>query len=321
MKSILYFLLSTSIIITSCKSDNQAVVNNKRTESKATNNNGAEPIFTMVEKEKTKPSIEILVADTIEVNSIEDMVANANHNTAIKLKKGSYKLSDQFVYYISEDKKEIIDKRKVETRSIGGQIYVSEMTNFSIFGNGSEILSNNPKAVPLYILKAEQGEVKNLTLGHNIPKNKASSVPSLYVARSYKVNFYNCNLGNNSQAGLKILNSKFLTFTNCNINNAQEKVLEFIQAKSIQYINSSFKDNTCTRGCFDFLGNENSIEFKYVDVKSNKFIGEKSNGPKQMITGQNENIRFRNSKFQGNKNFDQIGIDDFNLTECEVQKF
>ena len=321
MKSLLYILISTSLLIISCKSDTQAVSNNKPTESKATRNNADGPIFKLIDKEELKPSIEVKSADTIEVGSIEDIVSYANHNIAIKLKKGNYTLSDQFVYYISKDKKKIIDKRAEETRSIGGQIYISGMINFSIIGNGSEILSNNPKAVPLFIVKAEQGIVKDVILGHNIPKNTNSNVPSLYVAQSKNVRFYNCNLGNNSQVGLKILNSKLLTFTNCTINNAKEKVLEFIQARSIQVINSSFINNTCTRGCLDFLGNENSAEFKYVDVINNEFIGSNSNGLKQIISGPNENIRFRKSKFQGNKNFDKIGIVDFNLTECEVQKF
>ncbi len=319
MKSIIYFLIAVSFTITSCKTDVKPVEENKSNKTQVTKNSKDGPTFTMVDKSKS--SVKIITADTIDVNSIEEIVTNANHNTAIRLKKGKYTLDAHLVYYISNEKKEVINKKEVDTRSIGGQIFVSGMTNFSIIGNSSEILSNNPKAVPLFILKAEQGVIKNLTLGHNLPKNSVSNSMSLYVAKSNKVSFNNCYLGSKSKIGLKLSNSKYLTFTDCHITNTQEKIIEVIQGQSIQFVNSSFYNNNCTRGCIDFLGNENSVEFKNAIVKNNTFVGEKVADIKQIITGPSQNIRFRNSKFQNNKNFAQIGIDDFNLTDCEVQKF
>lgn len=318
MNSKFYFLLIASFIIISCKSDIKSDAKPIKKENSSTPSKGG-PVFTMADKPNS--SINVTVADTIDITSIAEIVSKANHNTALRLKKAKYELPENLVYYISADKKNIINKNDEDTRSVGGQVYISGMTNFSIIGNGSEILSKNPIAVPLFIINAYQGEVKNLALGHKTSSKGASLVPSLYVSRSNKLNFLNCKLGNNSKSGLKIQNSKFITFTECNISKSHSQIMEITQGKSIQFVNSTFQNNECMLGCLSFLGTENSIEFKNVNVKDNRFIGKNTNKINTLIYGPSQNIRFRNCKFQGNKDFKQIGIDDFNLTDCEVQKF
>lgn len=313
-----YILFAALFIIISCESEIKSDDNpTKKETSSAQNISG--PVFNMVEKSNS--SVSVTNADTIDINSIADLVSKANHNTALRLKKGKYELHENLVYYISNEKKEVINKNETENRSVGGQVYISGMTNLSIIGNGSEIFSKNPKAVPLYILNASQSEVRDLSLGHKISSKLRSVVPSLYVSKSNKINFSNCKLGNNSKSGLKIQNSKFITFTDCNISKAHSQVMEVIQGKSIQFVNSTIQNNECDRGCFNLLGIENSIEFKNLDVRDNRSVGETTNKVNRLINGLSENIRFRNCKFYGNNNFDQLGIDDSKLTDCKVQKF
>ncbi|MFT6334905.1 MAG: hypothetical protein ACI86M_001945 [Saprospiraceae bacterium] len=319
MNSKFYFLLTAFIIIIiSCKSDIKSDAKPIKREKSSTESDDG-PDFKMADKPIS--SIKVTEADTIDINSIAEIVSKANHNTALRLKKGKYELPENLVYYISKDKKEIVDKNVVDTRSVGGQVFITGMTNFSIIGNGSEILSKNPKAIPLFILNIYQCEFKNLTLGHKLSSKAPSIVPSLYVSRSSTVNFSNCMLGNNSKSGLKINDSKFITFADCSISKSHSQIMEIYQGKSLQFVNSIFNNNECAFGCFSFLGTENSIEFKNVIVNNNRYIGEKSNNFNQLITGPFQNIKFNKSKFQNNTNFSQIGIDDINLADCEVQKF
>ena len=320
MKAFIYVIISACLIFSSCKSDVKPVSDTTPASETPTKNNRDDgPVFTMVDKSKS--NIPVVKADTIDVSSIEEIVSKANHNTALRLKKGKYKLANQLVYYITKDKKEIIDKNKVSTRSIGGQIYISGMTNFSIIGNGSEIQTENQKATPLYIYNAEQGILKDLVIGKKNSNQATSKAPCIFISGSNKVTIDHCSLGNNSRLGLKINDSKFLTFTDCKFSGAKEKIIEVIKGKSIEFINSTFDSNSCVRGCFDFLGNENSVEFKNSVIKNNKSIAKSSTSQKQLITGPSQNVFFRNSKFLNNNGFDAIGVDDFNLTESEVQKF
>ena len=311
-------LIASSLILNSCKSDVKPVVKTRITETPSITKTDA-PVLEVVDK--SEAAIIATDAKVIDVSSIEEIVSKADHNTTLRLKKGTYELPDNLVYYITADRKEIINKNVTETRSVGGQVFISGMRNFSILGNNSEIFSNNPQAVPLFILSANQGEIKNLTLGHKTSGKTPPAVASLYISNSSKVNFSDCKLGHGSKAGIKINNSKFLTFRNCDISKSHRQIMEIYQGQSIQFVNSSYKNNDCSFGCFNFIGTENSLDFKNVTVNNNRSTGEKTSNYRLLITGPNNNIEFTNCKFHGNKNFENIGIDEANLTDCEVQNF
>ncbi len=322
----IYFLFITSLVFISCKSDvkpdikpdvKPETTTTVKENTSSLNNGGS----VLNADDKPKSSIAITEAKIIDVASIAEIVSKADHNTTLRLKKGKYELPDNLVYYISKEKKEIIDKNTVDTRSVGGQIFISGMTNFSIIGNNSEVNSNNPIAVPLFILKGNKGEIKNLSVGHKISSKKLSNVPSLYVSNSSNMNFSNCILGNSSKTGIKINDSKFITFTNCNISKTHSQIMEIYKGESIQFVNSVYENNDCAFPCFNFLGTENIIEFNNVSVINNIFNGNNSNNYDQIITGPTQDIKFIKSKFKGNKNFSDIGIDNSKLIDSEVQTF
>jgi hypothetical protein len=111
-----YILLTALFIIISCKSEIKSDANpTKKEKSPAQSISG--PVFKMVEKSNS--SVSVTNADTIDINSIADLVSKANHNTALRLKKGKYELHENLVYYISNDKKEVINKNETENRSVG----------------------------------------------------------------------------------------------------------------------------------------------------------------------------------------------------------
>ena len=315
----IYFLIITSLVLGSCKTGTKSDVAPTKLEKTTPPPIKNDPVLEMVDKSNF--TITATKAKIIDISSIEELVSKADHNTTLRLKKANYELPDNLVYYITADKKEIIDKNIVETRSVGGQVFISGMTNFSIIGNDSEIYSTNPKAVPLFILSGNQGEIKNLTIGHKTSGKDLPVVPSLYISNSTKINFSNCQLGKNSKAGLKINNSEFLTFKNCNISKSHSQIMEIYQGRSIQFVNSVFKNNECTYACLNFLGTENSLEFNNINVINNRSIGDKTNNYKHIITGPIQNISFKHSKFQGNKNFDKFGVSESILADCEVQTF
>ncbi|MFT4534790.1 MAG: hypothetical protein ACJA1A_001608 [Saprospiraceae bacterium] len=311
-------LIASSLVSVSCKSDTKPEAKTKIIESQPITKKEDSVIAVVA---KSNATVSVTETKIVDISSIEEIVSKADHNTTLRLKKGKYELPDNLVYFVTADKKEIINKNVTETRSVGGQVFISGMTNFSIIGNDSEIFSNNPQAVPLFILSANHGEFTNLTLGHKASGEIQSPVPSLYISNSNNVKFSHCKLGNHSKAGIKINNSKLLTFTNCNISKAHSQIMEIYQGQSIQFINSTYKNNECTFGCFNFLGTDNSLDFKNVNVINNRSIGKKSNNYRQLVTGPANNIEFKNSKFNGNQNFDHVGIDEANLIDCEVQNF
>jgi hypothetical protein len=326
----LYFLFIASLVIISCKTDPKAEVKPDvkpvvKTETTSAVNENTSSInkdgSALNVDDKPNPSIAITEPKIIDVSSIAEIVSKADHNTTLRLKKGAYQLPDNLAYFISKDKKEVVNKKKVESRAMGGQLYIIGMTNFSIIGNGSEIYSSNPLAVPLFIVSADHGEFKNLTLGHKGTGKTLPSVPSLYISNSNNVNISNCNLGNKSKSGIKINISKSITITDCNISNSHNEVMEIYKGESIQFVNSVFKNNKCAFGCFRFIGTENSVEFNNVNVIDNRSIKGKSNDANKLIVGSNQSINFSNSEFSGNKTFSQTGLYDFQLVDCEVQKF
>jgi len=116
-----------------------------------------------VPSQTTKPSNE--KRDTVTVSSVEQIVENARSNRVMYLEKGKYELEPDLVYYMTKDEQKIIDKRKVETRSIGGQLFFMGLDDFQIIGkNGAQIVSKNPKAVAFFVVQGKNWKISNLTI-------------------------------------------------------------------------------------------------------------------------------------------------------------
>ena len=98
-------------------------------------------------------------------------------------------------------KRKIIDKKVVDTRSIGGQLFFSGLDNFQIIGKkGAKVVSKNPKAVPFFVIQGKNWKISNLT----IKKDVEGQADLIYFSNCQNVELEKCKLIGKGTYGLYV---------------------------------------------------------------------------------------------------------------------
>jgi len=265
-----------------------------------------------------KPAIQPVVKmDTVSVSTVEEIVENAKSNSVLVLQKGTYTLEKDLVYYMAKDERKIIDKKVVETRSIGGQLFFSGLTNFQINGkNGVEIVSKNPEAVPFFVIRGKNMKFSNLT----IKKNIEGKADLCYITNSQEIEIDRFNIGGGGTYGMYISNVDNLMVSNSKISKSKTGIIRINQSRGIQFINSTFTNNVCTVPLINLYSSGSSVSFNNVTIIDNKKDPKSSFQNSDRLFAVNGNsIRLENCTIQNNKGYTSLGINQNFISRSQIE--
>jgi hypothetical protein len=285
------YIIFLCFLFVACK--NEANVANQTT---TTNDTPREEVKTIVSEPEPIAEPKVIKIDTVTVSNLVDLVDNAKSNTVLILEKGTYKLEKDLVYLMSKDERVIIDKNVVETRSIGGQLHFSGLSNFQIIGKkGAVVVSDNPNAVVLFLLKCKNVKVANLT----VKKNIVGKVDLCYVAGSQDVKIDNCKFAGGGTYGIYSHGVENLTVSNCLITKCTTGAIKILDSQGLKYVNTTITNNFTTVPLVTFYGSKSIATFSGVNIVNNK----------------------RNSKsaFEGSERIFNLGINIIRLDNCVVR--
>ena len=315
MKIKLTFLLLLGLYISACKSEKpkDSIVTPSSEQNETLKvRQVAEPVA--ANPAPVRSSVQ--KKDTVAVNSLEALVENAKENTTVILKKGKYQLEEYMVYYMTKDERKIIDKRSVETQSIGGQLFFSGLKNFNLIAeNGTEVVSKNPKAVPFFVVQG-----KNLTFSNfRIRKNEQGSADLCYVSNSQNVVIDQFVMDGGGTYGMNINNLDHLEIKNCKISNCSTGILKINNSRGVHVMNSDFSNNKGQVPGINVYGNGSVVDFKNVTIRSNtrnpnsKF----QNSDRLFAVGYNM-VKLENCVIENNQGYQYLGLNSAQLSKSTV---
>jgi len=255
--------------------------------------------------------------DTVSVSSLEELVSNAKSNTVMYLNKGKYELETNLVYYMTKDEQRIIDKNVEETRSIGGQLFFSGLENFQLIGKkGSKVVSKNPAAVALYVVKGKNLKFSNLT----ITKEVEGKVDLSYISNCQNVELDRCNFDGGGTYGLYLSIVEDVKVKSCKISNCTGGALKIHKVKGVTFINSTFSNNNLKLPIVSFYESGSNVEFKNVVIRDNK------KDPKSTFTGSdrifatvNNTILLHNCTIQNNAGYKNLGLGMGSINKSQIE--
>jgi hypothetical protein len=305
------YIILLCVLFVACK--NETNVTNQKTSTPETPIEEVKPIvetpkFTMVTKE--------VKMDTVTVSNMVDLVDNAKSNTVLILEKGTYSLDKDLVYKMTEEERIIIDKKIVETRSIGGQMHFSGLSNFQIQGKkGAVIVSENPEAVPFFVLLCNNVKVSNLTIRKNI-----EGVTDLcYVSTSNEIEIDNCKFNGGGSYGIYTSNVENVTVSNCLITNCTSGAIKIHDSRGLKYINTTITNNSTTVPLISFYGAGNTVTLYGVNIINNKRnVKSAFTGSENIIGLGTNSLRLENCVIRDNEGFTNLGAGQNSLYRTEI---
>lgn len=259
----------------------------------------------------------VVELDTVSISSIEELVENAKSNSVLILEKGTYTLKEDMVYSMTKEERKIIDKNVVETRSVGGQLFIKGLTNFQILGNkGVKIISNNPIAVPFFIIQGKNLKFSNLT----ITKEVEGKADLCYISNSREIEIDQFNLDGGGKYGMYLNNVNNMKVNNTKISKFTSGVLRINESKGIQFINSTFTDNVCTVPLVNLYGNGSVVSFNNVTLSDNirnpNFSYENSD---RLFAVNGNVIRLDNCTIRNNKGYTNLGVNQNSISRSQIE--
>ncbi|MDF1696525.1 MAG: right-handed parallel beta-helix repeat-containing protein [Saprospiraceae bacterium] len=310
---ILQIVLLMCIGLTSCKTESATPnsmgssieeLNSQNPQSNSTNEAEAVTPFTGT-------------PDTVVVSTLEGLVENAKSNTVILLEKGTYSLEENLVYLMTKDERKIIDKNVTQTRSLGGQLFFSGLSNFHIIAkDGVNILSYNPIAPALYLIKGTNVSFSNFT----IRKAKKGNADVVAISTSKDIQMDKINIKGGGSYGMNIFDATNLTITNSEITKCTKGGLTISNSKEVKIINSSISDNTCLVPVVNLYGNDNIVFMQGVTIKNNTRDVEKAFQQSDRIFAVGANsLLLEGCTIENNPGFTILGAGKTNLVNTEFK--
>ncbi|MEM9546845.1 MAG: right-handed parallel beta-helix repeat-containing protein [Bacteroidota bacterium] len=254
--------------------------------------------------------------DTVTVSSVEDLVKNARSNRVIYLEKGKYKLQTELVYYMTKDEQKIIDKRVVDTRSIGGQLFFMGLDNVQIIGKeGAEVISNNPKAVAFFVVRSKNWKISNLTIKKEINGTAELS----YISNSQNIEFDGCTFDGGGSYGMYINNVDNLKVNNSTISKCFNGALRIRRSTGINFMNSLITGNECKVPIVNVYESGSTVVFNNVKIINNKKDQSSTFQDSDRIFAAGDNtIRLENCTVQNNVGYRNLGLGMASLSKSRV---
>lgn len=307
MKLFLFTFLSTILICVSCKTDHSPKVDKNESDT---------PISKNTEIVIKKP--ELATADTVIVNSMEELVQNAKSNRVLALRNIDYKLDKNSVYYISKDKTRIIDKKVEETRSVGGQVYISGLQNFQIIGQeDTEMITDNEMAIPLYIVKSDYVQIKNIKFRHSDNVKSKLKIPLSYISRSNNLVISNCKFEGKGTYGINLNSVTDLSFVGGEISKCTKGIANITDSRYISFESCELQNNKCGYSAINVSGSNSSVTFNNVTMAYNIGLNDKDSKSKFFNVGKNS-VYLTGCTLKGNKNFSSVGLTIGQMRKCEL---
>lgn len=255
--------------------------------------------------------------DTVSVSNLEELVANAKDNTVMYLNKGKYELETNLVYYMTKDERKIIDKNKVQTKSIGGQLYFAGLENFQLIGkNGSKVVSKNPAAVVLYVVKSKNLKFSNLT----ITKEVEGKIDLSYISNCKNVEIEKCKFDGGGTYGMYLSYVEDIRVNSCNINNCTSGAMKIHIAKGVKILNSSLSNNILKLPIISFYDSGSDVIFKNVVIRDNqKDTKSTVKNSDKIFASMNNMITLENCVIQNNRGFTQLGLSMESLKKSQIE--
>lgn len=309
--SYIKYVILLCVLFVACKNES-SIVNQTKSIPEAP----SEDVKTI--ESETEPIAETKVTkiDTVTVSNLVDLVDNAKSNTVLILEKGTYNLKKDLVYMMSKDERVIIDKRVVETRSIGGQLHFSGLENFQIKGKkGAVIVSDHPKAVTFFLFKCNNVKVSNLT----IKKNIVGSADLLYISTSQNIEIDKCNLDGGGTYGVYTNNVDNVTVSNCQITKCTAGAIKINDSRGLKYVNTTITNNFTTVPLVVFYGSGSNATFYEVKIINNKRNAKAAFAGSEKLFALGVNmIRLDNCVIRDNEGFTNLGLGQNTLNRTEI---
>ena len=312
------YLLIIAVIFAGCKNDKSSA---KTTEVESSL--PEQQVSSAPEKDNQKASEPVIKNnssnsqfDTITVSNLEDLVDHAKDNTVVILEGGTHTIEEHIVYYVNKDERRVIDKKKEQSRSMGGQLYLSGLKNFHLIGKkGTVITSKNPAAIPLFVVKGSRLLFSNLT----ISKSVEGAADLSYISGCKNVEFSRCNFDGGGTHGLNILNTNQMTFKNCKIQHCSKGILKAYVSLGLKFINSEFSENNCSVAPINIYGDGSSVTFNNVIIRNNrKDTSTSFEDSDKLITIGANSLFINNSVIENNTGFKFLGISSNLLNNTSV---
>lgn len=254
--------------------------------------------------------------DTVVVSNMEELVEKANSNKVIILKKGVYNLNKDFVYLVTKAERKIIDKTKVETRSIGGQLHISGMNNFELIGEkGVSFNSGSQVAVPLFILGCKDVKISNLT----VQKDVAGSSDLLYVSNCRNVVIEKCKFNKGGYYGLYTNLVENVKVNNCEITNCTGGAIRVNESKGLEFNNTTISNNFFKIAMITLYGTGSFASFNGVNIVDNVRNEKEAFAQSNQIFSPRANVvRLNNCVIRNNKGYDLLGLGPNSITRTEI---
>lgn len=255
--------------------------------------------------------------DTVSVSNVEDLVKNAKSNTVMYLEKGTYNLESDLVYYMTKEERKIIDKKVVETQSIGGQMYFSGLENFQLIGkNGVAIVSKNPAAVAFFVIQGRNLKFSNLT----IRKDVEGVAELSYISKCQDVELDRCNFNGGGTYGIYINYVTNIKIKNSKISNCTNGGVKINESKGVEFVNSTLIDNVCMVPIFHFYGVGSQVVLNNVKIVNNKRNPSTTFMGSERLLGVGTNsLKLENCVIHSNEGYKYLGINSGNIVKSQIE--
>lgn len=305
------YLFVLSVFFLACKNDSAATTQTE--EPEATNEIDIPQKTIQAKVAQASPKVNM---DTVKVSNLEELVENAKSNSVLILDKGTYTLGKDLVYYMTKDERKIIDKTKEDVQNIGGQLYFSDIENFQIIGeNGAKIVSENAKAIPLFIRRGKNFKVSNFTIKKNIEGTGDLS----YISNSSNVQIEKCKFDGGGIYGMYVNMSKKVTVNSCQITKCTNGAVRINESKEVVFNNSTFTKNICTVPVFNMYGRGSTATLNGVEITGNrKNTKSDYTGSEYIFTIASNIISLNNCVIRDNAGFQKLGLSPNNMSRTEI---
>ena len=267
-----------------------------------------------VEEDNNEPQGE---PNTVTVSTVEELVANAKSNTTIYLEKGTYVLETDKVYYMTKDERRIINKREEESQNAGGQLYFNGLNNFQLIGkSGAQIVSKNPDAVVVFMVKGKNLKVSNLSI-----KNESDSRFDLgYFSNNQNVELDRCKFVGGGAYGIYVSNTEVMKINNSLISGITKGAVRILNSRGVTFMNTTISNNNPSIPLVNFYATGSYVTFKNVSIIDNRRNPASTfqNSERLFAVGNNTMI-LEDCTIQNNAGYKTLGVGPNNVKRCQIR--
>ena len=221
------------------------------------------------------------------------------------------------MYYMTKDERKIIDKNVVETKSIGGQLFFSGLENFQLIGKkGSKVVSKNPAAVALYVVRGKNLKFSNLT----VTKEVEGNIDLSYISNCQNVELERCNFDGGGTYGMYLSYVEEIKVKSCNISNCSAGALKIHKAKGVSILNSAIKNNVFKLPIISFYDAGSNVTFKNLVIRDNqKDPNSTYRDSERIFASVNNTILLENCVIQNNKGYQNLGLGMASINKSQIE--